>query len=151
MALRFPCEKCGQPIISKFLKIGETAKCKNCGFESEVPSNAVSTTDVPDYTSMTPVAQRVNHEKTPPNSSFSSLRTVSAGIKVIAWISGAAYLIFGLVSVSMTRGSSGFLMLLVAVVGAAVVFVMLYAAAELILVILAIEKNTRLTREILEK
>lgn len=98
-----------------------------------------------------PLAQRENHEKTPPNSSFSSLRTVSAGIKVIAWIAGAGYLIFGIASVSMTRGTSGFLMLLVSVVGAAVAFVMLYAAAELILVILAIEKNTRLAREVLEK
>ena len=40
MALKFNCENCSSIIYSKFLKIGEGAKCKNCGSVTTIPENA---------------------------------------------------------------------------------------------------------------
>jgi len=40
IGLKFNCPKCGKPIIVKFLKVGEIAKCHNCGAEVSVPTDA---------------------------------------------------------------------------------------------------------------
>jgi len=41
MALKFKCPKCGEDIIVRFLKVGEVAKCRNCGTDTPVPENAM--------------------------------------------------------------------------------------------------------------
>lgn len=41
MALKFKCRQCGEYIITKFLKVGEVAKCQNCGAENMIPGNAL--------------------------------------------------------------------------------------------------------------
>lgn len=41
MALMFPCPDCRDPVIIKFLRVGEQAKCKSCGALCSVPSGAV--------------------------------------------------------------------------------------------------------------
>ncbi len=46
MSLKFECRNCGQYIISKHLKIGEMAECKNCGAKNEIPKSAVATDDI---------------------------------------------------------------------------------------------------------
>jgi len=38
--LAFVCPKCDGPIYTKYLKVGETAKCRNCGVEVIVPADA---------------------------------------------------------------------------------------------------------------
>jgi transcription elongation factor Elf1 len=43
MALKFNCSGCGQEIIVKHLKVGEVAKCRNCGAETKVPETAIET------------------------------------------------------------------------------------------------------------
>jgi len=43
MALKFKCDNCGADIITKFLKLGEQAKCRSCGAVITVPSTAVDT------------------------------------------------------------------------------------------------------------
>ena len=50
MALKFNCENCSSIIYSKFLKIGEGAKCKNCGSVTTIPENAeiISESDIPE-------------------------------------------------------------------------------------------------------
>jgi DNA-directed RNA polymerase subunit RPC12/RpoP len=47
MALEFKCQECGEHIITKFLKAGEVAKCRNCGAENVVPENALETDQEP--------------------------------------------------------------------------------------------------------
>ena len=42
MALKFNCSNCNGDIYTKFLKIGEEYKCKNCLFVRIVPENAQS-------------------------------------------------------------------------------------------------------------
>ena len=53
MALKFKCPACGEYIITQFLKVGEVAKCRNCGTEVVVPENASGTDEEPKYTSST--------------------------------------------------------------------------------------------------
>ena len=45
MALKFNCKHCNEIIISKFLKTGELAECKNCGEKNTVPKNFESVPD----------------------------------------------------------------------------------------------------------
>jgi uncharacterized RDD family membrane protein YckC len=40
MALTFRCRKCQNPILVKYLKIGEIAECKSCGTPNAVPESA---------------------------------------------------------------------------------------------------------------
>ena len=40
MALKFNCSKCGEEIVVRFLKPGETAKCRKCGASVTVPESA---------------------------------------------------------------------------------------------------------------
>ncbi|HLD35539.1 MAG TPA: hypothetical protein VJC37_02370 [Planctomycetota bacterium] len=43
MALKFNCSKCSQEIVVKYLKVGETAKCRSCNADVIVPAQAVPT------------------------------------------------------------------------------------------------------------
>lgn len=49
MALKFKCTGCGEDIIVRYLKVGEVARCRNCGAEMAVPPTAVATTEKPSY------------------------------------------------------------------------------------------------------
>lgn len=49
MSLKFDCKDCGRPIITKYLKVGEIAKCPNCGAETVVPGEAIETHEEPQY------------------------------------------------------------------------------------------------------
>ena len=53
MVLKFKCPACGEYIITQFLKVGEVAKCRNCGTEVVVPENASGTDEEPKHTSST--------------------------------------------------------------------------------------------------
>ena len=45
MGLKFLCKTCGEDIVVRFLKVGEAAKCKNCGASNPVPASAESIDD----------------------------------------------------------------------------------------------------------
>lgn len=45
MALKFKCNHCDTEIISKFLKVGEEAKCKFCDTSTLIPDNAEEVDD----------------------------------------------------------------------------------------------------------
>ena len=45
MELQFNCQHCNELIISKFLKVGEIAKCKKCGEKNTIPENAEGISD----------------------------------------------------------------------------------------------------------
>ncbi len=47
MALKFKCKQCGEYIVTRFLKVGEAAKCRNCGAETTVPEDAQQTDEAP--------------------------------------------------------------------------------------------------------
>ena len=49
MSLKFNCQNCGSDIIVRYLKVGETARCKACAAENVVPETAAETTEEPDY------------------------------------------------------------------------------------------------------
>ena len=53
MSLEFKCTNCGQEIIIRHLKIGETACCRKCGAYVQVPENAVYCDKQPQYESST--------------------------------------------------------------------------------------------------
>lgn len=50
MALKFKCVECSGFVVTRFLKIGETAKCRYCGAEVTVPESATETNEEPIYT-----------------------------------------------------------------------------------------------------
>ena len=45
MALKFRCEKCGEDIAVRYLKVGEAAKCRSCGASNSVPESAEEISD----------------------------------------------------------------------------------------------------------
>jgi len=47
MALKFPCQKCNSEIVTRYLRVGEVARCKRCGADNRVPDNAFVVTDSP--------------------------------------------------------------------------------------------------------
>jgi|GEM_PF-2956457 len=49
MAYKFTCAECGHELVVKWLKPGETAKCRKCGAGVKVPANAaeVENDDLP--------------------------------------------------------------------------------------------------------
>ena len=47
MALKFRCKNCGKDIAVRFLTVGETAECRNCGASNAVPESAKSMIQVP--------------------------------------------------------------------------------------------------------
>lgn len=49
MALSFKCPNCGQHMVVKHLKAGETAQCRRCGVEVGVPETSVEVDTEPDY------------------------------------------------------------------------------------------------------
>lgn len=55
MSLQFNCKKCKEPILVKYMKPGENAKCRKCGTETTVPDNAkeVSVEAVAEYLNST--------------------------------------------------------------------------------------------------
>ncbi len=45
MALKFTCTNCGTDIVVQFLKVGDKAKCHNCGAAVKVPENAANASE----------------------------------------------------------------------------------------------------------
>jgi hypothetical protein len=47
MSLKFSCDECGEKVIVRYLKPGDTAQCKSCGAENIVPRDAAATDEMP--------------------------------------------------------------------------------------------------------
>lgn len=58
MAYKFKCDKCGVDIITKYVKIGEMAKCRNCGEEVCVPANCVEVSNEDAKSIVIPIAEK---------------------------------------------------------------------------------------------
>jgi len=84
---------------------------------------------------------------------FPALRTIAAVLKVLAWIVAAAavvafvFLLVGGKNYGFTIGGASILTAFLVLLGGALYTLILYAAAEGILVLLAIEENTRRAAE----
>ncbi len=63
MALKFKCKNCDVDIITKFLKVGEAAKCKSCGAENVVPETAAETDQEPGYLKQSPIVSEEAKER----------------------------------------------------------------------------------------
>lgn len=75
-----------------------------------------------------------------------ALRTVAAILKIVAWIEGGLGVISALatgIGLGRLVGGASFLIILFMLVIVAIGFLLTYASAELIMVFISIEKNTR--------
>nr|MBN2276766.1 hypothetical protein [candidate division Zixibacteria bacterium] len=55
MSLKFTCPSCGAEILLKYLKPGDTARCRNCGHDVIVPDTAEISDRIPEYTNFLPI------------------------------------------------------------------------------------------------
>jgi membrane protease YdiL (CAAX protease family)/DNA-directed RNA polymerase subunit RPC12/RpoP len=58
MSLKFKCQNCGSDIIVRYLKVGETARCKACGTENVVPETAAENIEEADYLKHGPISEK---------------------------------------------------------------------------------------------
>ena len=95
MELKFNCKHCDAEIFSKFLKVGEEAKCKSCGKTTIVPDDAEvvsepqikeehTISDVFNELKSKPLIIQNNDEK--PKSKYPALKTISSIYKFLAWL-----------------------------------------------------------------
>ena len=49
MSVSFPCSSCARPMVVQHLRPGELAHCRVCGMYTPVPGDAASTDEPPDY------------------------------------------------------------------------------------------------------
>lgn len=61
MSLQFKCPHCHYWIITRYLKVGEVARCRHCGNQIEVPVTAMETDRLPDYLIHTSEQARKTH------------------------------------------------------------------------------------------
>jgi len=114
--LKFTCTNCGESIISKFLKIGDTYKCRNCGAEIIVPDNATETTEEPDYDKPVPkpnykpspdVKQRSSGKVDNKNKQISvEEKEPNNNLKIVGSISGFVFLV-AFFAMPVARGCKG--------------------------------------------
>jgi len=84
----------------------------------------------------------------PPERKYPALRAIAKLYKLMAWLVAIATVLSGGLGVAMlgsesSRGFPSVIWLVVSVVGGALVFISLWAAAETVLVFVDIEQNTR--------
>ena len=77
---------------------------------------------------------------------YKNFRMVARLIEVMAWVAGLGILVLGLITGFTGEGAAAIVTgLIFGVIGGLVTFIMLYAMAQFIYVILDIERNTRAT------
>lgn len=158
MALKFNCAECDGDVIVKYIKPGEVAKCLKCGAENIVPANAEETNEEPDYNSrrkkkMKNSSVKHGREKVSgserlsndliisPTKRFYILYLIAKVLKILALV----VLIFSMIPALVKDFFIiGFMSILCGLVAAVVI----YAFAEIILLFLHIEENTRVVREV---
>ncbi len=77
---------------------------------------------------------------------YKNFRMVARVIEVMAWVAGLGILVLGLITGFTGEGAAAIVTgIIFGVIGGLVTFIMLYAMAQFIYVILDIERNTRAT------
>ena len=77
---------------------------------------------------------------------YKNFRKVARIIEVLAWVAGLGIFVMGLIS-GFSAGEAAFIVfgLIIGVIGGILTFIVLYALAQFIYVLLDIERNTRAT------
>ena len=115
MAFQITCPNCGNELVLNNLNTGDEFKCRHCGVRGVVP------------------------EKVEPVKPYKTVRILASITKFVAWVLSIAFLVFGLYA--MSKGAV--LPALGYIAGGILVLIVNLAIAELLLVVLAIEENTR--------
>lgn len=145
MAIQIICPECTKEITFKFLGVGDQFKCPHCNLQGIVPESGKSvvlsvSSDNPTETGSGIIA--TPKDLTPADGGkerFPVVRVLSAILKFVAWIVGAASAVLGMVAISNHDPLAG---IGAFALGVLIVIVNL-AFAELLLVLLALEENTR--------
>ena len=161
MALKFNCENCSYRIYSKFLKIGEEAKCNNCGGVTTIPENAetISDSDIPekldDYekhdNEPSPIKSQDGDKKS--KLKYPALKTISVIYRIIALVLGIVSIIglfYGLSMIGDYGGVVGIQLIIVSIIFGTVGVLTSFAISEGIILFIGIEKNTSEQNKLLE-
>ena len=145
MAIRFNCPQCKREILFKYLKAGDEFCCPHCDLRAAVPESGelvkdFSESDVTRRTNNTSPTRKSGGATTGVETShFAAVKVLSTIIKVAAWIISIASIIIGIVALSNHAPLAGIGCFL----GGGLILIVNLAIAELLLVLLAIEENTR--------
>jgi hypothetical protein len=162
MALKFKCNHCDTEIISKFLKVGEEAKCKFCGTSTLIPDNAEEVDDDKYTTKLKKVkiAPSVNNDKPATikqskKLKYPNLNTISGIYKFLAVLAGIVSVIglfYGLYSMTQYGAKfDGIGIIVYSLITGPIVVISLLAASELIKLSILIENNTSEQNKLLGK
>ncbi|MEA2030909.1 MAG: hypothetical protein U9N55_04860 [candidate division Zixibacteria bacterium] len=152
MAIQFNCPNCGTELHFNYLKIGDEFKCTECnsrgivpesGKEAELTSRGeINGKDISGYLKGRATPQTNSNQEDQINSynnRFPAVKIVSALIKVVAWIVFVALVVFGFYAFNIGHPLEGIKWFIIG----ATILVFNLAFSEILLVILAIEENTR--------
>lgn len=148
MPILINCPECDKEIILKHLNVGDEFKCPHCDLRGAVPESATPVTSdrlrewqEKTYGGISESYKTVSTVDTG-ESRFPGVRVLSGVIKVFAWIEAAAFVLIGLVvlkgSAAVAIGCFAF---------GALTLITFLAVGELLMVLLAIEENTRKSQE----
>ena len=144
MAIHFKCPSCENDITVRYLGVGEEFECRNCHQRGLIPESgeevAISDGDYFGQTSTSSSNNDSTKEQTNNSKSrFPAIRIVSDLTKIGAWVIFAVALIIGIMAISNRALFAG----IGWIAGGMAYLVMNLAFAELLIVLLAIEENTR--------
>ena len=165
MALKFKCNHCDTEIISKFLKVGEEAKCKFCGTSTLIPDNAeeVDDNEYDKYTAKlkkVKIAPSVNNDKPATikqseKLKYPDLNTISGIYKFLAVLAGIGSVIglfYGLYLMTQYGAKpAGIGIIVYSLIAGLFIVISLLAVSELIKLFILIENNTSEQNKLLGK
>ena len=164
MALKFKCNHCDTEIISKFLKVGEEAKCKPCGKVSTIPEDAegVSESQLTEDHTISNAFNGNDKKPTPskssvatPKSKYPALTTISGIYQFLAILVGLASLfsLFYGISLMYDYGgkTAGTSIIIYSLIAGLLVVISLLAISEGIKLFISIENNTSNQNKLLNK
>jgi len=164
MALKFKCNHCNTEIISKFLKVGEEAKCNSCGNVTTIPEDAEGISESQlkeDHTisdafngnESKSAPSKSNVEK--PKSKYPALNTISGIYQFLAILVGIASVIglfYGFNLMSQYGGKpAGIGIVVYALIAGLLGVISLLAISEGIKLFISIENNTSEQNKLLDK
>ncbi len=164
MALKFKCNHCDTEIISKFLKVGEEAKCKSCGKVTTIPEGAegVSESQLKENHTISDAFSENDINPAPstssvetPKSKYPALSTISGIYQILAVLVGIGSvigLVYGLNLMTKYGGKPvGIGIITYSLIAGLLVVISLLAISEGIKLFISIEKNTSEQNNLLGK
>jgi|GEM_PF-975030 uncharacterized paraquat-inducible protein A len=164
MPLKFKCNHCDAEIISKFLKVGEDAKCKSCGKVSTIPedSEGVSESQLKEDHTISDVFNGNDSKLSPsksniekPKSKYPALNTISGIYQFLAILVGIGSVIglfYGLNLMTQYGGKpAGIGIIIYSLIAGLLVVISLLAISEGIKLFISIENNTSEQNKLLGK